>query len=116
MLNSVVSPVLAVGIEQGHPSTNGKVKPLGGFGLGSIIDTKFTGHAVTSTSIYPLYIPQLYRYLTYQKVIHNEYGKFHIEVYRIPVFGYDTLVIFPPGMKVYPNKASGSCFCDSFGS
>jgi len=85
-------------------------EPLGGVGLGSIIDTRFSGSAVIGTSRYPIYIPPLQRYLVYQRVRHGGRGEFVLKVYRLPVFGYDALIVFPDGMKVYPYSASGMSY------
>ncbi|WP_143597819.1 hypothetical protein [Thermococcus thioreducens] len=109
-LLAVLLGLLMVGVTAGSAMAtpiNDTHNPQGGIGGGSIIDTRFIGSGVISTSTYPIYIPKLQRYLVYQKVRHGSSGYFTLSVYRIPVFGYDTLIVFPENMKVYPSRATG---------
>ncbi|WP_297503390.1 hypothetical protein [Thermococcus sp.] len=110
LLFAVLLGLLMIGVTAGSAAAapiHNQPAPQGGVGAGSVIDTRFEGNGVISTSTYPIYLPQLQRWLVYQKVRHGSEGYFKLTVYRIPVFGYDTLIAFPDGMKVYTNKASG---------
>lgn len=109
-LIAVLLGLLMVGVTAGSVMAapiNDMYNPHGGIGVGSIIDTRFIGPGVISTSTYSIYIPQFQRYLVYQKVRHGSSGYFTLSVYRIPIFGYDTLIVFPENMKVYPSGAAG---------
>ena len=109
-LLAVLLGLLMVGVTAGSAMAtpiHDQPRPQGGVGAGSIIDTRFSGEGVISTSTYPIYVPQLARYLVYQRVRHGGKGEFTLKAYRLPIFGYDSLIVFPQGMRVYPHSAKG---------
>ncbi len=69
--------LLMVGVTAGSAAAapiHNQPAPQGGVGAGSVIDTRFEGNGVISTSTYPIYIPQLQRWLVYQKGRHGSEG------------------------------------------
>ena len=104
---TIKSPAWSDGRERLGGTDSRYAKTSGGVGAGSVIDTRFSGSGVISTSTYPIFIPQFQRYLVYQKARHGSSGYFTLSVYRIPVFGYDILIVFLENMKVYPSEATG---------
>lgn len=87
----------------------GDVGIQGGIGLGSLIDTTLSGSGVTSSTTIWIPAPVL-RWLRLYGVTHNGNGQFNADVYRLPLGSYDIGVIFPSGMSVDPNSATGATY------
>jgi len=88
-------------------NSDGDVGEKGGIGLGSYMDATLSGSGVIdSTTIFIL--PPVSKTLRYYNVEHDGSGSFNVDLYRIPIGSYDLGVIFPDGMTVSPDDATGA--------
>ena len=83
------------------------VEEKGSVGLGSYMDATLSGSGVINSTT--IWIPTpVFKTLRYYNVEHDGSGSFNVDLYRIPIGSYELGVVFPDGMTVSPDSATGA--------